>query len=282
MKNIPDYVPQLITEIYFSGLVSDFKIPTPIETPEELEAQGLKLDIKNWREGLSQKECLEKLMHDKRMEKVWSPLSRHFKKYTPQTPLFLEFFNELSEASKGPSDWDSLTQKEKELKVSKISKLAKELYFEMANTPLDKNVTHYMRYYGYFDRFISELDEEKKLLAKNELSNFFELKGHFYQDSEQHEVSSFWTRYGVPPVEMSSALQDLFRESANYKPFSIIKRKNDVMSVYMVRKVSAFFLKYFDSPLYNITAAISSVMLNEEITLEEVRSRIQQSPVDNR
>ncbi len=95
-------------------------------------------------------------------------------------------------------------------------------------------------------------------------------------------MSSFWTRYGVPPVEMSSALQDLFRESANYKPVSIIKRKNDVMSVYMVRKVSAFFLKYFDSPLYNITAAISSVMLNEEITLEEVRSRIQQSPVDNR
>ncbi|HHH0943397.1 TPA: hypothetical protein ACPZSG_003461 [Yersinia enterocolitica] len=274
MSNYPEYVPDDFIALYESGILTDFTIPTPTETPDELESAGLSLDSTAWKRGMSQIEVAKNLIFSKEMSAAWGALSERFNECAVPFFIYQLFIMEICEALKGPNDWVLLTPKEKNEKVSKIHKLAKTLYFELVNTPLDKNIMNYMRHEFYIDNFISNLSPGKRKEASDYLELFLFKENNIYLDKEPGAMFGFWNINGVCFCETSSILQDLFREAEIYECTSTIKRKTDAYKTFFIRKISTFFQEKFGTHLYEITASVSSTFLKREITHKDVRASL--------
>lgn len=274
MSDYPEYVPDDFIALYESGILTNFTMPTPTETPDELESAGLCLDSTAWKRGMSQIDVAQKLIFSEWMPASWKPLSSHFDKCRVPSLIYYAFISEICEALKGPSDWDSLTQKDKENKISKIHRLSKSLYFELVNTPLDKNVMNYMRHQFYIESFISKLPPEKIASANEYLDQFCLMENGFYLDREPGAMFGFWNTNGVCFCETSSILQDLFMEAEVYECTSTIKRKTDAYKTFFIRKISTFFQEKFGGHLYELTASVSSTFLEIKVTVGYVRASL--------
>ncbi|CBJ79848.1 hypothetical protein XBJ2_310010 [Xenorhabdus bovienii str. Jollieti] len=277
MTEYPEYVDYCLIEWYESEVILDFTIPIPDAKKEELDKVGCFIDSNEWTPTLSEKDVAYKLIFDEKMIFIWSALSNRANECRNPYMFYQSLTDEIISAIKGPSDWDLLTQKQKEEKTEKIKKLSFELNKEISNTPLDVSIMNYASHESYFQRFKRMHNSEK---SNNMLDHHLE-KYCFYKNSHflpkyGHEgaIGWAWNSVGVTSPSISSFLQDLNEQANSFKCESILKRKNQIKRTFFVRKISAFFSDNFGTPLHNITATISSVFLDEDITIEEVRSMI--------
>ncbi|MFN1148237.1 hypothetical protein [Serratia liquefaciens] len=278
MSEYYKYVDESAVALYESDLLPDFKNPTPQETKEDLDAKGCVLDSNNWGEQISAKEVMRRMIFDDRMSIAWPALKKRAEECTSPILFYITLCTEISLIYPGPDDWSLLTPNEKTQKLDKINKLALALCKEISNTPLDKNIMDYANHKFYFDTFKERCSSEKeKEKIDFNLSRFCKLENNHYipaHSNLENVVSNAWAAVGITAPTVSSLLQDIFIKSASTTYDSVIRRKNQVKRAFFIRKLGIFFQEAFDKPLYNITAAISSVFLDEEISIEEVRSTI--------
>ncbi|EAA6030685.1 hypothetical protein E0508_06190 [Salmonella enterica subsp. enterica serovar Kingston] len=278
MKNYPDYVDKEVIDLYESGLLPDFKIPAPDDDKDALDRTGCVLNSNAWNEQISAQEVMHKMIFDERMSPVWSALKKRAGECSSSSMFYISLCMEISIIYPGPDDWSLLTPSEKGKKLNKINKLALELCKEIANTPLDNDVMNYANHKLYFDTFKRRcLSEKTKKDIDFNLSLFCKLDNNCYvpiRGDLENVVGNVWSNVGVSAPSVSSLLQDIFYKTRDASYDSVIKRKNQVRRSYFIRKLSMFFQGGFDLPLYVITAAISSVFLDEDITTEEVRSTL--------
>lgn len=264
--------------LYESELLPDYKPEPPKESKQELDAMGCVFDSNVWNEQISPKEVMHKMISDVRMETVWPALKKRAEECSAPSIFYITLSTEISTIYQGPDDWSLLTPNEKERKLDKISKLALALCKEISNTPLDRNVMDYASHKFYFDNFKRHcVDERVKDKINFSLSNFCKLDNNHYvpvQDNLENVIGNAWGDVGVTAPTVSSLLQDIYYKSKNTSYDSVIKRKSQVKRSFFIRRLSSFFQESFGTPLYNITAAISSVFLDEEISIDEVRSTI--------
>ena len=239
---------------------------------------GCVFDSNVWNNQISAKEVMYKMMSDVRMETVWPALKKRAEECIVPSIFYIRLSIEISNIYSGPDDWSLLTPNEKKRKLDKISKLALALCQEIANTPLDINVMNYADHEFYFDNFKQHCaDEKTKEKVDFNLSTFCRLEsGHYVpiQDGFESAAGHVWGDIGVTAPPVSSLLQSIYSKAKNTTYDSVIKRKSQIKRAFFIRKLSSFFQEFFGMPLYNITAAISSVFLDEEISIEEVRSTI--------
>lgn len=278
MKSYPDYVDREAIDLYESGYLPDFKMPVPENDKNELDSNGNVLNANAWNKQISAKEVMHAMIFDERMSPIWSALKKRAGEYSSSFMFYISLCMEISIIYPGPDDWSLLTPSEKGKKLNKINKLALELCKEIANTPLDTDVMDYANHKLYFDRFKRNcLSEKTKNSVDFGLKLYCKFDGNCYlpvSDSVENAVGNVWSSVGVSAPSVSSLLQDIFYKTRDASYNSVIKRKSQVRRAYFIRKLSTFFKSGFDSPLYVITAAISSVFLDEDITTEEVRSTL--------
>lgn len=278
MNKYLNQVDETAIALYESELLPDYKPEPPKESKQELDAMGCILDSNVWDRQISVKEVMYKMMSDERMETVWPALRKRAEECSVPSLFYIALSTEISTIYPGPDDWSLLTPNEKKRKLDKISKLALALCKEIANTPLDKNVMDYASHKFYFDNFkLHCTDEKMKEKVDFNLSKFCRLEnGHYVsiQDNLENVVGNAWGDLGITAPPVSSLLQSIYSKVGNTTYDSVIKRKSQVKRAFFIRRLSSFFHESFGMPLYNITAAISSVFLDEEISIDEVRSTI--------
>ncbi|CAM7707258.1 Uncharacterised protein [Klebsiella oxytoca] len=278
MNEYLNQVDEIAIALYESELLPDFKPDPPKESKQELDAMGCIFDSNVWDKQISVKEVMYKMMSDERMETVWPALKKRAEECSVPSLFYIALSTEISTIYPGPDDWSLLTPNEKKRKLDKISKLALALCQEIANTPLDRNVMDYASHKFYFDNFRRHCTDEKmKEKVDFNLSKFCKLEsGHYVsaQDNLENVVGNAWGDLGVTAPSVSSLLQSVYSKAENTTYDSVIKRKSQVKRAFFIRRLSSFFQESFGMPLYNITAAISSVFLDEEISIDEVRSTI--------
>lgn len=277
MTDYPEYIDEKIIDWYESEVIMDFKIPVPSTDKKELDAAGLFLDSNEWEDILSERDVVYKMIFDERMCFIWPSLSKRANECRIPYIFYQMLTGEIIEAIKGPSDWELLTQKQKEEKIERIKKLSFELNKEISNTPLDLSIMNFASHKFYFDRFNNICKSE---MLKNKIDHYLD-KYCYYENShftpkEGYEgaIGWAWMSVGVTSPSIGSFLQDLNEKANSFKCESILKRKNQIRRTFFVRKISSFFFETFGTPLHNITATLSSVFLDEDITIEEVRSMI--------
>lgn len=277
MNIYPSYVDSFAIELYESKLLTDTTVNPPKESKEELDKLGVIFDSRLWNEQISLEEVLKILIFDSRMELVWPALTKRASDMQCPDAFYFSLCAEIHEIYAGPMDWDLLTHVEKVQKMEKINKLAMQLAIEVANTPLDLNVMNYADHRFYFDVLKGKLPENSARYIDNALNAFCIFDGNTYKpktDHVDHAVGTVWSLAGVQAPPLSSLLQDVSTRAKNIECESVIKRKHKVRRSYFIRKLNSFFIRAFDSSLYNINASISSIFLNEEITVDEVRSSL--------
>ncbi|EPR3506483.1 hypothetical protein QZQ41_22765 [Serratia marcescens] len=222
-----------------------------------------------------EKAAASKMIFDDRMAFVWSALSKRANECTIPFFFYQSLVMHIVEISKGPSEWDLLTQKEKESKVSRIAKLSRMLSEEIDGTPLDDALTEYFNHKFYIEWFKSHNKDEISINRMNHYLDEFCKKterGYIRGDNLGIGVSSAWNAVGVNGPHISSMLIDLHVNAIEFETSSIIKRKVNPKKSFFVRQLSAFFEELFNLKLYELTANLSSLFLDEEVTLEEVKS----------
>lgn len=275
MKSYPDYVDNIIIDYYESDLISDFKIPPPEQSKSELDSDGCFFDSNLWNDNLSEKDIIHKMIFNHKMRIIWPALNKRASECQSPTIFYKRLAAEINEAYIGPSDWELLTQKQKEDKIEKIKKLSFELCKEISNTPLDLSVMNFANHKSFFERF--------KLIANNKIQNeninYYLDKfcmrvndNYIPKNNNDAAVGWAWASVGVTSPSVGSVLLDINERAKNFECDSILKRKNQIMKVFFIRKISMFFLDVFETPLHNITAVISGVFLDEDISIDEVRS----------
>lgn len=275
MKSYPDYVDNIIIDYYESDLISDFKIPPPEQSKSELDSDGCFFDSNLWNDNLSEKDIIHKMIFNNKMRIIWPALTKRASECQLPTIFYKRLAAEINEAYIGPSDWELLTQKQKEDKIEKIKKLSFELCKEISNTPLDLSVMNFANHKSFFERF--------KLIANNKIQNeninYYLDKfcmrvndNYIPKNNNDAAVGWAWASVGVTSPSIGSVLLDINERTKNFECDSILKRKNQIMKVFFIRKISMFFLDIFETPLHNITAVISGVFLDEDISIDEVRS----------
>jgi len=278
MDKYSNQIDEVAITLYESELLIDYKAVAPPQSRNELYSIGCVLDSRNWGEQISVREVMYKMLTDKRMEMAWPALTKRASECPIRSLFYMALCTEISEIYPGPDDWSLLTPNEKKRKLDKISKLALSLCQEIANTPLDSNVMEYANHKMYFDNFKQRCMSNKyREKIDFSLSTFCKLEGDFYikkQENLENVVANSWADIGVMGPSVSSLLQDIYSKAKNSNYESVIKRKSQVRRSYFIRKLSAFFQESFDTPLHSITAAICSVFLDEDISIEEVRSTI--------
>ncbi|MBF7996659.1 hypothetical protein [Rahnella laticis] len=273
----PDYVDSVAINIYESNLLPDIKAKAPEKSKQELDDHGVFFDSSMWNEQISIKDVMGRLIFDERMAHIWPAITKRGNDFRVPTAFYFSLCSEIAEIFSGPDDWSLLTPNEKTEKLERITKLALALSSEIANTPLDSSVMGYVNQEFYFNYFKSKSDEEKNRKIDYALDIFCQLEDKHYKSKENLDVNGVvdvWSVAGVAGPSVSSLLQDVYIKAKEVKYDSVLKRKNKIKRAYFIRRLTAFFQKHFGSQLYNITAAISSVFLEEEITIEEVRSTI--------
>lgn len=246
MSEYPSYVPVEFIRYYEFELTSDFE-----------------------------KGVIEKLIFDERMSFIWSALTKRANEMRIPYFFYQSLVINISFFIDGPNDWELLTHKEKKQKIEKISNLAKLLSSELEGTPLDTAATEYSNHEYYIDCFLKHSNDafaKKRMNAH--LAKFFELKNGEYckKDNVDIDFSSVWMVAGVKAPRTSVLLNELNIKADEYEVVSVIKRKTNPKKSYFIRRLAAFFDECFEQKLYNITATISSVFLDEEVTQEDVVS----------
>ncbi|MDO4688816.1 MAG: hypothetical protein Q4A94_07775 [Plesiomonas sp.] len=278
MSEYLSQVDEVAIKLYEANILSDGKPKPPEQSKQELDAMGCVLNSNCWNEKISDKEVLHKMMSDVRMEVAWTALKKRAREYKVPLIFYIELCREISKYYSGPDDWSLLTPREKKRKMDKVSKLALALCKEIANTPLDRNIMHYADHKLYFDNFKQHcIDEKTKEKVDLSLDMFCKLEGACYvplQDGFEDAIGLVWSDVGVMAPDVKSLLQDIHYKAKSVTYDSVIKRKSQIKRAFFIRKLSSFFQERFGTPLHNITAAISSVFLDEEISIEEVRSTI--------
>lgn len=277
MNKYFDYVDPVAIELYESDLLSDDKPTIPTYSKDYLDSQGCVFDSNVWNEQISTKEVMQKIIFDERMSAIWLALKKRASDWHSPSMFYVSLCMKISEIYPGPDDWSLLTPSQKNSKLEKISRLALELCKEIANTPLDNSVMDYANHKYYFDSFKdrcrSEFLKEKMDFS---LTKFCKLIGDSYyvpsQDDFKGAISGTWSDVGVYAPAVSSLLQNVSCKAKEINADSVLKRKSQIKRAYFIRKLTAFFQEAFNTPLYNINAVICSVFLDEEITIEEVRS----------
>ncbi|HGK4589860.1 TPA: hypothetical protein ACJ2UD_003452 [Yersinia enterocolitica] len=222
-----------------------------------------------------QKDIAKKLIFDERMRFSWGALSKRINEC--ERPFFFlhGMILSIEEFLAGPSAWDLLTQKEKEEKINRISKLSSQLADEINGTPLDVTLTEYFNHKFYFDWFKEHSRDE---IAVNRMNYYLDThcgkNDNYYVNGDNIGigVASAWHAAGVCGPSVSYMLTDLHTNAEAFEAVSIIKRKANPNRSFFVRKLSAFFETSFNLKLYELTATISSVFLEEDISGEEVTS----------
>ncbi|HGF8956751.1 TPA: hypothetical protein ACJCW2_001174 [Yersinia enterocolitica] len=222
-----------------------------------------------------QKDIAEKLIFDERMRFSWGAFSKRINECGRPFFFLHGMILSIEDFLTGPSAWDLLTQKEKEEKVNRISKLSSQLADEIMGTPLDVNVTEYFNHKFYLEWFKEHNKDEMAISRMNYfLDKFCKIDDAYYKKGDGLDlgVASAWHAVGVNGPNMSGIFTDLHTNAVKFKSVSIIKRKANPNKSFFVRKLSAFFEASFNLKLYELTAAISSVFLDEDISREEVTS----------
>lgn len=264
-------------ELYESDILPDTVISSPEQSKEELDAVGCIFDSNCWNDQISPKEVLRKLITDERMIGVWSKLKDRAAEALLPINFYINFSIHISNLYKGPSDWDLLTPTEKDKKIERIGKLALELCQQIANTPLDHSVMEFENHESYFNLFKKHCSERNEHDVNSVLNtSFVNSNGEFFPktDNYGYTITDLWCHVGVHAPSISSVLQSIYYKSNSEKYDSILKRKAQIRRTYFIRSVSEYFKWFFGLPLHEITAAISSVFLDDEITVEHVRSAI--------
>lgn len=278
MSEYLSQVDEVAIKLYEANILPDDKLKPPEQSKQELDAMGCVLNSNYWNETISCKEVLYKMMSDVRMEVAWTALKKRAREYTVPPLFYIELCIEISKYYSGPDDWSLLTPKEKKQKMDKVSKLALALCKEIANTPLDIDVMGYVNDKYYFDYFKMRChNKEIRDEIDFGLNLYCKLQDRVYvsaQDDIDDAVGLVWSGVGVRAPDVKSLLQDIHYKAKSVTYDSVIKRKSQIKRAFFIRKLSSFFQKKFGTPLHNITAAISSVFLDEEISIEEVRSTI--------
>ncbi|SPW33724.1 Uncharacterised protein [Edwardsiella tarda] len=276
MNEYFEYVDETAISLYESELLPDFKPAPPKESKAELDSIGCVLDSNSWSEQISAKEVLHKMINDARMSLVWPALKKRAEECPVPSMFYIALCTEIAIIYPGPDDWSLLTPNEKKRKLDKINKLSLALCQEIANTPLDRGLMDYASHKNYFDNFKQRCTDEKTIKKIDfSLSNFCKLENNHYipvQNNFENVVGNAWADIGVTAPSVSSLLQDIYLRTGCTTYESVIKRKGMVKRAFFIRKLTSFFQHSFDTPLYNITAAISSIFLDEEISIDEVRS----------
>lgn len=278
MKAYFENVDETAIALYESELLPDYKQEPPKESKAELDAMGCVLDSNSWSEQISAKEALHKMISDERMIMVWPALKKRAEECPAPSMFYIALCTEIAVIYPGPDNWSLLTPNEKKRKLDKINKLSLALCQEIANTPLDRSVMDYVSHKYYFDNFKQRCANEKtRERIDFILDRFCRLEYGNYipiHDNLDNVVSNAWGDVGVTAPSVSSLLQSIFSKAQNTTYDSVIKRKSQVKRAFFIRRLSMFFQSAFNTPLHNITAAISSVFLDEEISIDEVRSTI--------
>ncbi|WLJ46319.1 hypothetical protein [Edwardsiella piscicida] len=276
MNEYFEYVDEIAIALYESDLLPDFKQAPPEKSKAELDSIGCVLDSNLWSEQISGKEVLHKMINDTRMSLVWPALKKRAEECPAPSMFYISLCNEIATIYPGPDDWSLLTPNEKKRKLDKINKLSLALCQEIANTPLDRCLMDYVSHKYYFDNFKKRCANEKaRERIDFSLDKFCRLEYGNYipiNDNLDNVVSNAWGDVGVTAPPVSSLLQDIYSKAQNTTYDSVIKRKSQVKRAFFIRRLSMFFQGVFNTPLHNITAAISSVFLDEEISIDEVRS----------
>lgn len=222
-----------------------------------------------------EKMIIDKLIFDEKMAFIWSALTKRANEMKIPYFFYQSLVINISFFIDGPNDWELLTHKEKKQKIDKISNLSKLLSSELEGTPLDTATTEYSNNKFYIDWFLKHNNDDiAKKRVSTHLAKFFELKDSEYckKDNVDIDFSSVWTMAGVSAPRTSGLLKELHIKADGYEVISVIKRKTNPKKSYFIRRLAAFFDECFEQKLYNITAAISSVFLDEEVTQEDVIS----------
>lgn len=214
------------------------------------------------------------MIFDERFLSSWSALGKRANEWRIPFFFYQSLVLTIESALNGPSGWDLLTQKEKENKIDKIKNLARSLSDEINGTPLDEPATEYFNHKYYLNRFKNNSNDEMAINRMNYHLDKFCEEGEFSFKSKDDSlgVSGAWSFVGVDAPHLSVILDDLYGKAKVFECSSIIKRKTNPRKSFFVRKISAFFEDSFGLKLYALTAAISSVFLDEDITQEEVIS----------
>lgn len=242
----PDYVPVELIRYYEFELTSDMEKP-----------------------------IIEKLIFDERMAFIWAALTKRANEMEIPYFFYQSLVINISFFIDGPNDWELLTHKEKKQKIEKISTLSKLLSNELEGTPLDTATTEYSNNKSYIDWFMKHSNDDfAKKRVNTHLAKFFELKDSEYckKNNVDIDFSSVWMMAGVSAPRTSVLLKELHIKADSYEVISVIKRKTNPKKSYFIRRLAAFFDECFEQKLYNITATISSVFLDEEVTQEDVVS----------
>lgn len=222
------------------------------------------------------KDIAGKLIFDERMSFVWSALSKRANSKEMPYFFFASLTGKIELLNKGPCEWDLITHKNKIAKLKRISELSRLLSLEIEDTPIDSSVTSFINHEFYFRMFHDKWEGNGRLkMMDYTLEKYCSEKNGTYFDKAENDlgISNVWNSVGVNGPHMSSALDSLSKKAAEYIPISVIKRKSEnPEKTYFVRSLSEFFKDFFGESLYNITAVISSIFLDEEIDIEAVVS----------
>ncbi|ELI7901844.1 TPA: hypothetical protein RZL14_002825 [Yersinia enterocolitica] len=222
-----------------------------------------------------EKEVANKMIFDEKMYFAWGVLSSRANECRIPYFFYQSLVYTIIEISKGPSGWDLLTQKEKETKIKRISNLSSQLSEEINGTPLDVTLTEYFNHKFYFDWFKEHNRDE---IAVNRMNYYLDThcgkNDNYYVNGDNIGigVASAWHAVGVSGPSVSDMLTDLHTNAKAFESVSILKRKVNPNRSFFVRRLSSFFEESFNLKLYGLTAIISSVFLEEDISQEEVIS----------
>lgn len=218
-----------------------------------------------------EKTIAQELIFNENMTAIWKPLSQRALQAGHVEWFYISLISAISSCVSGPSEWDLLTPKNKDKKAEKVSSLCKKLSNALNGTPLDKRITSYINDYGSLYSAIllnkAITDDEKEIIERNFIDD-----GECTRLDKNIDISYLWHAIGINGDLISEVLDRISVEAESSNFESIIKRKTDVNKVFFVRGLSSFFNKRTGMSLYNITAVISSIFLNEEITQEQVIS----------
>lgn len=233
--------------------------------------------IKLYQSGVlfeNQMKIAEKLIFDNRMELAWSALGKRASQFGVDVIFFQLLIIEIDELSKGPANWELLTQRERKSKVGKIASLAYSLAKEIEDTPFDEMLTEYINHKFCVDNALERaLSEPAKKRFLWHVGEFCYLESQEYHSKEKSlGMSSAWASAGITAPPIYNMLIGLHEKAINFVDKPVIKRKLNPQKNHFVKKLSGFFLSHFGLKLHEITSTISSVFLDEDVTVDDVVS----------
>lgn len=223
-----------------------------------------KMFIDYHQSNLPSKEIIEKFIFDERLQAILSPLANRIEKKKEnkeyQLSILFLLMEKIREGMNGPSEWESKIPKEQEEKTNKIKTLLCDLGGEIKNTPYNSSVGGVL-----FNQ--SEWKDIARLMihdsSNRNTDNVTEL--------ERSSLLIFEKIINTKIIDFINSFVDYEIYDVNK---GIIKRKINVERLYFIRILSNFFMQTFKMPLYNITAEIASCFLDEQITIDSVRSAL--------